>query len=198
MSEKISAIILASGTSTRFSKSAPTNFYTKNKLDIIINGKTLIENTLEIVERINFDEIIICTNSNYYDKIIKQHNVKHIINNDFENGIGTSIKHSINFVNTNNRLMFFVCDVPKLSVFDITLLINCSNLHKDKVIRPFYNNSYYSPVIFPAKFINNLKSIEDNKGGISVIDKNDIYVLENESFLNLKDIDTYDDFLKFS
>lgn len=197
MNEKISAIILASGMSSRFSNSVPHDFYTKNKLDIIINNKPLIENTLEIISSVNFDEIIICTNSNYYDRIIKQFNVKHIINTNFEKGIGTSIKQSINVVNKNNRLMFFVCDVPKLDVSNINLLINCSNLHTDKVIRPFYDNNFYSPVIFPSKYLERLKTIEDNKGGISIIDKNEIYILENESFLNLKDIDTYDDFLKF-
>ena len=117
----ITAIIMAAGFSRRMKKKRDETinncdkFSNRNKLLLKIKGKTLIENTLNIVNNVDFSERILI----YKDETIKEKaeemGFRNVFNGEAGNGMSTSLKLGVICANTTDAYMFFVADQPFLT-----------------------------------------------------------------------------------
>jgi len=183
----ITAIILASGFSRRMGR---------DKLLLKLGDKTIIENTIGIIKKCDFSEIIMVYRDEMVGNIGKRYNIKTIFNDRAEEGMSASVKLGVaNAVNTDGY-MFFTGDQPLLTADTIKGLMSQFYNNKDFIIVPRYNGRPGTPTIFPVSCKEELLRIEGDKGGRSIISKNPEKVIyldisdENEGI----DIDTWEDY----
>ena len=177
MYQRISAIIMASGFSRRLGQ---------DKLLLEYNGKTLIENMLKKIDKIYFYKkkiVIPITKKTLIENMMKNDRYKTIevvINESPEKGQSNSIKAGITETINENKVllrevegyMFFPSDQPFLKIETI-LLIMKKFLMNNKITLPQVGMEEFSPVIFPQKYREQLLEIVGDKGGKSIIKKDD-------------------------
>ena len=177
MYQRVSAIIMASGFSRRLGQ---------DKLLLEYNGKTLIENMMEKIDKIYFYKkkiVIPITKKTLIENMMKNDRYKTIevvINESPEKGQSNSIKSGITKTINENKVllrevegyMFFPSDQPFLKIETI-LLIMKQFLMNNKITLPQVGIEEFSPVIFPQKYREQLLEIVGDKGGKSIIKKDD-------------------------
>lgn len=181
----INAIVMASGFSTRMGE---------NKLLMEYRGKTIIENTLNVLSQCNFNEVIIVTQYKEIVNINNKENFKYILNNKAHVGQSESIKLGI--INSGNcdGYMFFVGDQPLLNKGDIDNLIKKFKEDKTNIIIPTFENQKGSPVIFPSFLKSKMLMLKNDEKGKKVIDEYDNIKYINVEKETLLDVDTQIDY----
>jgi len=182
----ISGIITASGLSKRFGS---------DKLFYKINGKYIISYVIENVNNSNLNEkIIVINNYNKYKSIIPE-NFKIIINNDYLNGMSSSIINGIKNISINSEAaMIIPGDMPLINKNIINKLIEYFNKNNYGIAGLLDNDIIKSPVIFSRKYFNELLKLSGDHGGKIVIEKhlNDFSGIKIDENL-LKDVDYIND-----
>lgn len=181
----ISGIVMASGFSKRMGE---------NKLLMDFNGKTIIENTFEVLEKCNFKEVIVVSQYEEVLKIAKRYEFICVLNDNAHIGQSESIKLGIKHIAKCDGYMFFVGDQPLINYYDVKELINEFEKNKAYIVIPRYFNKTGNPVIFPTCLKNNLLSLKNDEKGKKVIDEYDKIKYVNVSKYTLLDIDTKVDY----
>tara|TARA_B100001741_G_C16285609_1_gene474349 strand:+ start:58 stop:672 length:615 start_codon:yes stop_codon:yes gene_type:complete len=189
---KILKLLLAAGRSNRFGS--------QNKLLELLNGKKVIEHTVENLLKIfNKKEILVVTGYqvNEIELSLKKYEIKTSYNSFYYKGIGTSISHAITINKLNlDGIMIIPADMPLITTLDYKKIIKgfVSNNLK-KIICPKYKNSEGNPLILPKKYFEILKSLKGDEGAKKFLPK--------ENFLFIKtgpgttfDIDNIQDLKK--
>ena len=186
----ISAIILASGKSTRFHS---------NKLLYKVNLKPVISYVIDNVSKSNFQERIIVLRNKEIEKYSIDKGFKTVWNKDFEKGMSTSIVHGIENISPNSdAAMIIPGDMPLLDPSALNGLIEYYK-SSGKGISGFINNgTIISPVIFSRKYFKEILELKGDKGAKSIVlrHNNDFSGMEISGNL-LTDIDTRDDTIEF-
>lgn len=185
----ISAIVMASGFSIRMGK---------NKLLMQYNDKTIIENTLDILNKYDFKEVIVVSQYQEILKIANTYGFKAILNQNAILGQSESIKLGIMNSQECEGYMFFVGDQPLLNISDVKNIIKYFENNKEYIIIPTYKETKGNPVIFPSSLKDSLLMLKNDEKGKKVINEYDKikYVKVNKE--TLMDIDTkkdYDDLI---
>ena len=120
---------------------------------------------------------------------------KIIFNENFKNGIGSSIKKGIKELLDFEFILIMPCDYPLLPKEHLRALIERRDF--EKIIATFCDGTLSSPAVFPKKFYPLLLELDDKKGAKEIIQKypNIFVELEKKYFL---DIDTKEDIKKLS
>ncbi|MDC0093640.1 nucleotidyltransferase family protein [Alphaproteobacteria bacterium] len=182
----IKKIVLAAGSSNRYGK--------ENKLTQYINNKPVINHLMDkLLSVYDATELLIVTG--YQDKtiinLINNPKIECVFNNDYKNGIGTSISTGVKELGENiNGVMIIPADMPIISKNDLIKLenkfleFNCS-----KVIFPKYKSQIGNPVLLPRNYFNTLISLKEDFGAKSQIKKTDIVTVKTD-IGTVFDIDT--------
>ena len=182
---KITAIILASGSSKRMGK---------DKLTLTYKDKRIFEYVIDLVSKFPFDEKIIITNNN---EIINYAKIKGILNYKnprHEIGKSESIKIGIENSKRENDYMFFVSDQPLLRIKTVKKILYHFSKNPELITYPMYEGHRGSPVIFPNKYKMELLKLTEDMGGASIIDEvNSQGVLIDNCVENI-DIDNQEDY----
>lgn len=177
----ISAIVMASGFSRRMGE---------NKLLMDFNGKTIIENTFEVLKKCDFKEVIVVSQYEEVLKIANKYQFKFVLNDNAQIGQSESIKLGIRNSGKCDGYMFFVGDQPLINNDDVKELINEFGENKEYIVIPRYDNKTGNPVIFPACLKNNLLRLKNDEKGKKVINEYDKIKYVNVSKYTLLDVDT--------
>ncbi|MBC2855181.1 putative selenium-dependent hydroxylase accessory protein YqeC [Cetobacterium sp. 2A] len=186
--KRIAAVILASGFSKRMGK---------NKSKILYKKETLLENILNKVQNIDFKYSLVVVRNENIENLNqnKYKNFNFILNNTPEKGQSQSVVLGVEYLKEANvdGYMFFPCDQPFLKKESILKLIYYF-MKRDKITMPSIKNKFFSPVIFPKRYSEQLLSLTGDRGGKSIImsEKKKIKVKFNE-FLEFHDIDSVKD-----
>ena len=186
---KIKKIVLAAGESKRFGD--------KNKLSEIINGKPIINHILDtLFEKFDSSQLIVIVG--HENKIIKNlifnKDIKVLENLEYKKGIGTSIALGVKHLESDiDGVMIIPADMPYINSKDLmNLETKFLELNCEKVVMPEHNSKIGNPVILPRNYFNTLKSLKEDFGARSLIEKKDIITLKS-GFGTIFDIDTIDD-----
>lgn len=185
----INAIIMASGYGRRMGK---------DKLLLPFRDKLLVEHIIEKVIACDFYNTVIVSRDERILELASRKGIQVVQNNSAYKGQSESIKLGIMNTLKADGYMFFTADQPLINVGTIGRLIEIFNKNSNSIVVPRFEEKRGNPVIFPAKFINELMLIEGDKGGKSVITKNikDVIFVEIKNEYELIDIDTYEDYEK--
>ncbi|GAA0715199.1 molybdenum cofactor cytidylyltransferase [Paraclostridium ghonii] len=181
----INAIVMASGFSKRMGE---------NKLLMNFNGKSIIENTFQILKKFDFKEVIVVSQYAKVLDIAKDYKFKTVLNDKSHIGQSESIKLGIINSNECDGYMFFVGDQPLISEDDVRNIIKCFKMDKSNIVIPKYESKIGNPVIFPKCLKENLLSLKNDEKGKKVIVGYDKIKYVNVSKYTILDIDTKSDY----
>lgn len=182
----LGCIIMASGLSKRFGE---------NKLMTVFLGEPLISYILDNTTGL-FKKLIVVTRHAAIAKFCEQRGIDVVLhtlphrNDTIRLGLEkmTEVKHC----------MFCTADQPLLKKDTITSLALLAINSSQKIIRPIYDKTPGSPVIFPQWTFENLLHLPEGKGGNYVIKQHpdSISYLPIANSYELEDIDTPEDFMR--
>jgi molybdenum cofactor cytidylyltransferase len=189
------AIILAAGSSSRLGQA---------KQLLKIEGETLLRKTVLTVIDSGVDRVVVVLGSRYqeHQKEISDLFVSTIINPNWENGMGSSLKVGIRFVEENfpncETVILTVCDQPLLNADHLKKLIAIHPTNKTQIAASFYSGSPGVPALFHRSMFKKLLEINDEQGAKKIIKDNS----ELASFVDFPDgaidLDTPGDWEKFN
>ncbi|MEP2670327.1 MAG: nucleotidyltransferase family protein [Cyclobacteriaceae bacterium] len=193
--EKIPILLLAAGSSSRMGQS---------KQLLLIHGKPLLQQTAEELVAANTGDVIVVlgAQAEAHKKVIAS-TVLHIIENDqWQNGMGSSIKLGLQFIEDQipeaQAVIISVCDQPHLNKSHIQEIATTYLNSKSPIIASAYNKTAGVPVLFDRSHFMALSQIEDKEGAKKVIQQN-INLVKTVSFpLGVIDLDTKEDYDTFS
>ena len=186
----ISAILLAAGQSKRMNG--------ENKLTKKIQGIPLIKHSVKNILSSSVDELIVILG--YQKEIVekfidKNEKIKTVFNENFENGIASSIKTGLNHFSEKTEA-FFIClgDMPLVNHNIYNQLIKSKD--NKKIIVPIYKGQQGNPVLFDKSMKEKIMSISGDAGAKKILElnKDKILNLEINDQNIAKGFDTQDNF----
>lgn len=133
------------------------------------NG-TLLENALLAATRSSADYVVVVTGANRSENevVIHKFPVKIAFNNNWEKGIGSSIKCGLEWATANlkqlHAVIITVCDQPYLNKDVFNRLIGHYHKSGKKVVASAYNDSIGVPVLYDRSMFTDLMKIPDEEG----------------------------------
>ncbi|MGV8981248.1 molybdenum cofactor cytidylyltransferase [Clostridium sp.] len=170
----ISAIILAAGYSRRMGK---------NKLLLKYRGKSLIEHTIETIEKCGFSEVILVGRNKKIIDIGNRYGLVVVRNQNADKGISESIKLGVMHSKKTDGYMFFTADQPFLDENTIKQLAREFTEDYDYIIVPKCDVRRGNPVIFPYSFKGDFLKLEGDVGGKIIVNEN----LDKVKFIEIND-----------
>jgi molybdenum cofactor cytidylyltransferase len=184
-------IILAAGNSSRFSG-------TKQLLHF--NNKTLLQHVIDEAIDSSAEPIIIITgaNADEIEKEIKQENVQVIRNENWKEGMASSIvagvKKAITLNNDIEKLIITVSDQPFVSSALFTQLYQTQEKNVQHIVACSYADTIGTPVLFTQNYFDALMSLQGDEGAKKILKANSNDVATVDFPQGAIDIDTQKDY----
>lgn len=184
--ENITPIVLAAGFSKRF---------LGDKLNFkLINGKTILEQTLLNISQINFKEKILIGKNSFHDELSHNYGYTYIINPNPE--LGQSYSVILGTLNSSlSGYLFIPGDMPFLTKSTLLKLIYEFQKY-NQIIVPFIDGNKKAPVLFPKRYRNELIELKGDSGGREILKKENFIKCNFKNSLEFFDIDTQNDLKK--
>ena len=187
--KKLGIIIIAAGNSSRLGQA---------KQLIEISGVSLLQKTLSIAEQLSNDSVcILGHDADRFESKLERSSCKILVNENWLLGMGSSIACGVNFfMGKVDAVMILLCDQYRLTMADLTQLVEQWQNEPDKIIASQYIEKKCNkliegaPAIFPNRYFDSLIRLEE-KGARDILNKDNVIVvsLDNAAF----DLDTADD-----
>lgn len=159
----VSAVVLAAGMSRRMG--------TPKQL-LRMDGKTVLEHTLENVRASNVSEIILVL-GHVAESIEKEistariftDQIKIVRNKDYQQGMGTSLRTGLAAVNANaSAALILLADQPFVHSQTLDQLIACHWESKPQIVIPLYKGFRGNPVLLDRSVFPELKELAGDVG----------------------------------
>lgn len=177
---KIGCVIMASGLSKRFGS---------NKLMADFHGKPMILRALDATEGL-FSHRVVVTRHESVASLCREQNVDAVLH-DLPHRSDT-VRLGLEALGDLDVCMFLPGDQPLLRRETVAMLLENWKENPDRIIRPAYEDTVGSPVLFPSWTFPELKSLPEGKGGGLVIQnhRQDVLRISVADPFELADADT--------
>ncbi|MDC0110158.1 nucleotidyltransferase family protein [Alphaproteobacteria bacterium] len=188
----IKKILLAAGSSKRYG--------TENKLSALINGKSVINHTLDaLLKTFHHNEIIVVVGHDFQNiiNLINNPKINYVKNQNYKNGMGTSISSAMKKIDSyTDGVMIIPGDMPFITIEDlIKLERKFLELKCTKVVCPKHNGIIGNPVLLPKSYFKILESLNDDIGAKPYIKDKDLSFVHTNFGTNF-DVDTVENLIK--
>lgn len=156
---KTGCVIMASGLGKRFGS---------NKLMADFGGKPMIQRALAATDGL-FSRRVVVTRHESVARLCREQNVE-VVFHDLPHRSDT-VRLGLEALGELDMCMFLPGDQPLLRRETVAMLLENWMENPDRIIRPAYEDSEGSPVLFPAWAFPELKDLPEGKGGGVVIKK---------------------------
>ncbi|MDH4057691.1 MAG: nucleotidyltransferase family protein [Cyclobacteriaceae bacterium] len=166
--ERIIALILAAGSSSRMGKS---------KQLLHVDGQPLLRKTIEttLASHANSILVVLGDNSDSISKSISDMPVDCILNENWTEGIGSSLKSGVREIQKRylnaEAILILVCDQPLLTADHLNELIRKYIGLKKLIIASGYTNTAGVPAIFDKALFHKLLALENHQGAKKIIEQ---------------------------
>jgi len=191
----IAILLLAAGSSSRMGRS---------KQLLPIQGEPLLLRTTKaaLQSQANNTVVVLGANAEKHEAVIKHLPVTIIVNDEWEQGMGNSLKMGLRHLTYTypdlKAVLVLVCDQPLLTTAVLDELIRAHHETKKEIVASFYGDSPGVPVIFDRTLFLQLSQLKDQQGAKKII-------LENKEQVHAMawpegeiDLDTWEEYLHFS
>jgi molybdenum cofactor cytidylyltransferase len=154
----VSAVVLAAGMSRRMG--------TPKQL-LRMNGKTVLERTLESVRASNVGEIVLVLGhaAGSIEKAISTDRMKVVHNQDFQQGMGTSLRAGLAAVDAEaSAALIVLADQPFVRAETLNRLIACHQESRPDIIIPLYKGFRGNPVLLDRSVFPELEELRGDVG----------------------------------
>lgn len=173
-------VIMASGLGKRFGG---------NKLMADFHGKPMIQRALDASEKL-FTKRVVVTRDERIAALCREQNVDVVLHALPHRS--DTVRLGLQALGELDACMFLPGDQPLLRRETVAMLLECRNEHPDCIIRPGYEDTEGSPVLFPSWAFPELLDLPEGKGG-GVVIKNHLHAVYRVSVADpfeLADADT--------
>ena len=186
------AIVLAAGESKRMNSP---------KMLLPVNGKTMIEKVVENISESRVDKTMVVTGaySDEINKIIGFLPVTVCHNENYRDGMLSSIKCAFRAVSEKAAaVMVFPGDKPWITPDVVNLLIESYRHEKKGIVIPVYMTRRGHPVLIDLKYRNEVAMLDPDEGlrSLAGLFPDDVMEVNTDTPGILKDIDTYEDYVR--
>ena len=179
---RLGCVVMAAGNARRFGE---------NKLLAVIDGRTLMERTLDAVPRKLFERVIVVTQYDWVETLAGERGFIPIRNHEPEKGLSRTIQLGLRELSDMDGVLFLVSDQPWLKQETVAAEVQLFLENSDKIIALSHNGQRGNPCIFPKGFFPPLLALEGDRGGSAVIRRHeDALLLLEADEIELRDIDT--------
>ncbi len=184
-------LLLAAGSSSRMAKP---------KMLLLFNGKTLLQHVIDETKKVNENKLLVVTGCYHslLNEILLQQQIDFIENQNWEEGMGSSIQKGITYIiqhcHNVNSVIILVCDQPYISAALLDELIAVKQQTHKGIIASAYNDTTGTPVLFDEKYFEQLALLKGQYGAKKLVQqfKNDVASVVFS--LGEVDIDTKEDY----
>lgn len=186
----VAAVVLAAGMSRRMG--------TPKQL-LRIAGKTVLEHTLANVRESAVDEIVLVLGfaADAVRKEISAENIKIVCNEDYQQGMGTSLRAGVAAADPGARAaLIILADQPFVQAATLNQLIECHRAVQPQVVIPTYRGFRGNPVLLDCTIFPELLELSGDVGCRAIFGSHtrNIRKLAVDDPGILMDIDSRDDF----
>lgn len=186
---KIGCVLMAAGNASRFGG---------NKLLSEFQGKALIDHALSTLTAIPFDRMAVVTQYPEVARRAEEMGLPVIINPDPGAGASLTVKLGTQAMQGMDAILFAVSDQPLLKKETVEMLISYYMASPENIIALAYGDRRGNPVIFPAKYSEELCSLTGDVGGSAVIreHKDALKLCYVDDARELMDVDRAEDLIR--
>ena len=158
-------IILAAGESSRFGQP---------KQNLLFRNKTLLQHAIETGLHSGCKPVIVVlgANSNLIDTQIADENFRVIYNEDWQEGIASSIRMGVKEIekdNSINEALIMLCDQPFVDTGLINNILQKKTDAQAAIVACSYNNTIGVPALFDRSLFAELLLLTGNDGAQKII-----------------------------
>ena len=165
------------------------------------NNSTLLQHAINMVKKIDRDEIILILGAHFDDikSNIDTTGVTVIHNKNWKNGLGNSISCGINHIMKSypqfENVLIMLADQPLIDSNYLNEMIETQHSNPDKIICTAYQNKRLGvPAIFNKVYFEELLRLNHDKGAKDLLNKNSEKMLFLDGSNLISDIDTMEDY----
>ena len=179
---KVGCVVMAAGNARRFGA---------NKLAAKLDGRSLIQRTLDAIPAKVFESVIIVTQYPEIAELAQGYPFTVIHNEHPDFGISHTIKLGLPELMDCDGVMFLVSDQPRLTQQSVAALTDFWRQQPDRIAALGHEGVRGNPCLFPARFFPELMALEGDHGGSTVIRRHPeaLLLLETDAH-QLADTDT--------
>ncbi len=187
----IVCLLLAAGSSSRMGKP---------KMLLPYNDKTFLQHIVDEIKELNSVQLLVVTGSchSLLQPILASKKIPLIENKKWEEGMGSSIRAGIEYIQSNYKnteaVLILVCDQPFISSSLLNDLIETANQKGKGIIASAYSDTLGTPVLFNRKYFGQLLTLSGQSGAKRIIQQFDDDVASVEFPAGATDIDTPEDY----
>lgn len=176
----------------------------QSKQLLSIKGRPLLLKTVEELLAANTGEVIVVLGANAaaHKKVIAHCPVQMIENNQWQNGMGASIKTGLNFIKGQfpkaKAVIISVCDQPHLTSTHIKQITQVYSNTQKTIVAAMYKGILGVPVLFDHSHFETLTQIQDEEGAKKIIQQNLTNATSIPFPLGHIDLDTMEDYDTFN
>ena len=179
---RIGCLVMAAGSGSRFGR---------NKLEAVIDGKTLLRRALEAVPREEFACVTVVTQYDGAAALAEEFGFAVVRNDRPEDGLSRTVRLGTEAMAGCGAIMYQVADQPLLERDTVRREVELFRAHPDRIVGLGHNGVRGNPCLFPARFFPELLSLEGDVGGSAVIKRHlDDLLLFEAPETELRDVDT--------
>ena len=179
---RIGCLVMAAGSGSRFGR---------NKLEAVIDGKTLLRRALEAVPREEFACVTVVTQYDGAAALAEEFGFTVVRNDRPEDGLSRTVRLGTEAMAGCGAIMYQVADQPLLERDTVRREVELFRAHPDRIVGLGHNGVRGNPCLFPARFFPELLSLEGDVGGSAVIKRHlDDLLLFEAPETELCDVDT--------
>ncbi|WP_298900481.1 nucleotidyltransferase family protein [uncultured Psychroserpens sp.] len=187
----IAILLLAAGNSRRMGTA---------KQLLPVGSTTLLGHSIDCAIQSNANKIycILGAHANDIKASIPMQQIEVIINDNFMDGLSSSIRAGIHHINHLNfdAVLIILADQPLIDSKYLNILIQGYIKNPTKILASDYGNAIGVPAIFPKKFFKQLIELKGDNGAKKVLNHNSNEIIKVKCNA-LLDIDTKEDYLNF-
>ncbi len=186
---KIAALVLAAGGSTRLGQPKQLLQY---------RGQSLICHTVDAAREAGCSPIIVVIGRDWKEIAAELQNlpVTLVPNENWERGIGTSIRAGVAALPELDAVVLLACDQPAVNANFIERLIRTHAVTQQPVVAAAYSDTVGVPALFARPHFSALLSLSDGQGAKTLMAAHPDKVARVEFPQGAVDIDTVEDFAR--
>lgn len=179
---RIGCLVMAAGSGSRFGR---------NKLEAVVDGKSLLRRSLEAVPTEEFAQVTVVTQYDAAAALAEEFGFTVVRNDRPEDGLSRTVRLGTEAMAGCGAILYQVADQPLLEQETVRRELEYFRAHPDHIVGLAHNGVRGNPCIFPRKFFPELMALEGDVGGNVVIRAHpDALLLYETSAAELRDVDT--------
>jgi molybdenum cofactor cytidylyltransferase len=174
-----------------------------DKLSLPWGRRTILEHCFETLLRSEVEELVVVLGirNKEVKNLFQGRKVKVVINPHSKRGMSTSIRKGLQAIHpSSDGILIALGDQLFLKTRTINALIRAFGQGKGGIVVPSFQGKKGHPVIFHRRYKRELLNLKGDVGGRSIIERHpeDVRVVPVKSIGVVKDVDTWQDYIKSS